>query len=170
MCGNLYRINFESLFIAYENGFDMNTGSSRSQDFLYNMYQFSVDDSKNIKYTSLNSRLLRNWTHVFSTPCKTFAGEHICFLNRLTGNLSMFLDTDGNVAWLYHCQKHLSPIRGSSVPLWAIKVCKSHNTSNIRLIRLRWENHMFRRCRECPPVGHGRSQQLVSTNSGTGTI
>ena len=23
----------------------------------------------------------------------------------------MFLDTDGNVAWLYHCPKFLSPVR-----------------------------------------------------------
>ena len=29
----------------------------------------------------------------------------------LTGNSSMFLDTDGGVAWLYHCPKFLSPIR-----------------------------------------------------------
>ena len=29
----------------------------------------------------------------------------------LTGNRSMFLDTDGSVAWLYHCLKFLSPLR-----------------------------------------------------------
>ena len=29
----------------------------------------------------------------------------------LTGNRSMFLDTDGSVAWLYHCPKFLSPLR-----------------------------------------------------------
>ena len=29
----------------------------------------------------------------------------------LTGNGSMFLDTDGSVAWLYHCPKFLSPLR-----------------------------------------------------------
>ena len=28
-----------------------------------------------------------------------------------TGNRSMFLDTDGSVAWLYHCPKFLSPPR-----------------------------------------------------------
>ena len=28
----------------------------------------------------------------------------------LTGNRSMFLDTDGSVAWLYHCPKFLSPL------------------------------------------------------------
>ena len=127
------------------------------------MYQFSVDDSKNIEYASLSSRLLRNGTHVFSTPWKTFGGEQIdyelhlgakldflmyfntkqlrhseltllqnqCEIERtqilttlmlamqntrlagymLTGNRSMFLDTDGSVAWLYHCPKHLSPLR-----------------------------------------------------------
>ena len=29
----------------------------------------------------------------------------------LTGNRSMFLDTDGSVAWLYHCPKFISPLR-----------------------------------------------------------
>ena len=29
----------------------------------------------------------------------------------LTGNRSILLDTDGNVAWLYHCPKILSPLR-----------------------------------------------------------
>ena len=29
----------------------------------------------------------------------------------LTGNRSMFLDTDGSVAWLYHCPKCLLPLR-----------------------------------------------------------
>ena len=29
----------------------------------------------------------------------------------LTGNRSMFLDTDGSFAWLYHCQNFLSPLR-----------------------------------------------------------
>ena len=29
----------------------------------------------------------------------------------LTGNRSMFLDTDGSVAWLYHCPKFLSPLK-----------------------------------------------------------
>ena len=29
----------------------------------------------------------------------------------LTGNRSMFLDTDGSVAWLCHCPKFLSPLR-----------------------------------------------------------
>ena len=28
----------------------------------------------------------------------------------LTGNRSMFLETDGSVAWLYHCPKFLSPL------------------------------------------------------------
>ena len=31
----------------------------------------------------------------------------------LTGNRSMFLDTDGSVAWLYHCPKFLSPLKES---------------------------------------------------------
>ena len=29
----------------------------------------------------------------------------------LTGNRSMFLETDGSVAWMYHCPKILSPLR-----------------------------------------------------------
>ena len=59
--GNLYRTNFESLF----KGFEMNTGSSRNRDISFNVYPFSVDDSKNIENASLSSRLLRNGTHVF---------------------------------------------------------------------------------------------------------
>ena len=160
---NIYRTNVESLFIAYENGFDMNTGSCRNRDFSYNVYQFSVDDSKNIEYTSLSCGLLRNGTHVFSTPWKTFGGEQIeyelhvgakldflmnfnteqlrhsemtllqnqCEIERtqiltmlmlamqntrlagyvLTANRSIFSDTDTSVVWLYHCPKHLSPLR-----------------------------------------------------------
>ena len=94
MCGkpeNLYRTNFESLFIAYENGFDMNTGSSRNRDFSYNVYQFSVDDSKNIEYASLSSRLLRNGTHVFSTPWKTFGGEQIDYELHLGAKLDFLM-------------------------------------------------------------------------------
>ena len=30
---------------------------------------------------------------------------------RLTGNSSLFPDTNGSVAWLYHCPKFLSPLR-----------------------------------------------------------
>ena len=29
----------------------------------------------------------------------------------MPGNRSIFLDADGSVAWLYHCPKHLSPLR-----------------------------------------------------------
>ena len=29
----------------------------------------------------------------------------------LTGNRSMFLDTDGAVGWLYHCPKKVSPLK-----------------------------------------------------------
>ena len=29
----------------------------------------------------------------------------------LTGNRSMFLDTDGTVVWLYHCTEFLSPLK-----------------------------------------------------------
>ena len=29
----------------------------------------------------------------------------------LTGNRSMFLDTDGSIGWLYHCPKRISPLK-----------------------------------------------------------
>ena len=32
-------------------------------------------------------------------------------VDMLIGNRSMFLDTDGSVAWLYHCPNFLSPLR-----------------------------------------------------------
>ena len=42
---------------------------------------------------------------MLAMPDKRFAG---CIL---TGNRSIFLDTDGSVAWLYHCPRFLSPPR-----------------------------------------------------------
>ena len=41
----------------------------------------------------------------------------------LTGNRSMFLDTDGSVAWLYQCPEFLSPLR--------VLVLSSHSFTSI---------------------------------------
>ena len=46
-------------------------------NFSYNVYEISVDDSKNIEHASLSSQLLRNETHNSYTTWETLNGEQI---------------------------------------------------------------------------------------------
>ena len=165
--GALYKTNFESLFISYSGGFDMNTGKSsniRHDD--RNYYQMQINENDQIRVKPLNYPLgssnfsflhdERNnknrdplWRHVGTDEIDYelhlgaklgyimyFNAKQLrhsemkllqnqCELERtqiltimmlalqntrlagymLTGNRSMFLDTDGAVGWLYHCPK-----------------------------------------------------------------
>ena len=79
----------------------MNTGScSRNRDFSYNVYQFSVNDSKNIEYTSLSCGLLRN-----GTPWKTFGGELIEYELHLGANIDFLMNS--NTEHLRHSEMTL---------------------------------------------------------------
>ena len=165
LCGKterLYKTNFESLFVNYQGGFAMPGGELRTKEYSSNAYQFSIDNTSQVSYTSLSfSEVNGKW--VGAQPWRSVGADEIdyelhlgtkldyimyfntkqlrhsemtllqnqCELERtqmltilmlamqntrlagymLTGNRSMFLDTDGNVAWLYHCPKFLLPLR-----------------------------------------------------------
>ena len=134
----------------------------RTKEYSSNAYQFSIDNTGQVSYKSLNfSDLNGKW--IGAQPWRSVGADEIdyelhlgtildykmyfntkqlrhsemtllqnqCELKRtqvltilmlatqntrpagymLTGSRSMFLDTDGSVAWLYHCHKFLSPLR-----------------------------------------------------------
>ena len=165
LCGKterLYKTQFESLFVNYHGGFAMPGGALRTKEYSSNAYQFSIDNTSHVSYTSLSFNEV-NGKWVGAQPWRSndadeidyelhlgtkldyiiyFNTKHLrhsemtllqnqCELERtqllttlmlaiqntkfagfmLTGNRSMFLDTDRNVAWLYHCPKFLSPLR-----------------------------------------------------------
>ena len=165
LCGKperLFKTNFESLFVTYQGGFAMPGGELRTKEHAFNAYQFSIDNSSQVSYSSLSfSKSNGQW--IGAQPWHTVGADEIdyelhlgtkldyimyfkakqlrhsemtllqsqCELERtqmltilmlamqntrlagymLTGNRSMFLDTDGSVAWLYHCPKFLSPLK-----------------------------------------------------------
>ena len=162
LCGKperLYRTKFESLFVKYQGGFAMPGGELRNRENSSNAYQFSIDNTSQVSYTSLSFSEV-NGKRVGAQPWRSVGADEIdyelhlgldyimyfntkqlrlsemtllqnqCELectqmltilmlamqntrlarSMLTGNRSMFLDTDGSVAWLYHCPKLLSPL------------------------------------------------------------
>ena len=165
LCGKperLFKTSFESLFVTYQGGFAMPGGEIRTKEHAFNAYQFSIDNSSQVSYSSLSfSKSNGQW--IGAQPLHTVGADEIdyelhlgtkldyimyfnakqlrhsemtllqsqCELERtqmltilmlemqntrlagymLTGNRSMFLDTDGSVAWLYHCPKFLSPLK-----------------------------------------------------------
>ena len=165
LCGKhewLYKTNFESLFVKYQGGFAMPGGELRTKEYSSDAYQFSIDNTSLVSYTSLSfSEVNRKWAStqpwrsvgVDETDYELHLGtklDYILYFNTeqlrhseltllqnqcqlehtqmltikklamqntrlagfmLTGNMSMFLDTDGKVAWLYHCPRFLSPLR-----------------------------------------------------------
>ena len=165
LCGKperLFKTNFVSLFVTYQGGFAMPGEELRTKEHAFNAYQFSIDNSSQVSYSSLSfSKSNGQW--IGAQPWHTVGADEIdyelhlgtkldyimyfnakqlrhseitllqsqCELERtqmltilmlamqntrlagymLTGNRSMFLDTDGSVAWLYHCPKFLSPLK-----------------------------------------------------------
>ena len=165
LCGQperLYKTNFQSLFVNYQGGFAMPGEELRTKEYSSNAYQFSIDNTSQVSYTSLifsevngkwvgaqtwrsvgadefdyelhlgtkmdcivyfNSKQLRHSEMtLLQNQCELERTQMLTILMlamqnttlagyMLTGNRSMFLDTDGSVAWLYHCPKFLSPLR-----------------------------------------------------------
>ena len=157
-----FKRNFESLFVTYQGDFAMPVGELRTNEHAFNAYQFSIDNSSQVSYSSL-SFSASNDLWVGAQPWHTVGADEIdhelhlgtkldfimyfnakqsrryeiglvrgqCELERtqmltilmlamlntrlavymLTGNKSMFLDTDGSFAWLCHCPKVLSPLK-----------------------------------------------------------
>ena len=137
-------------------------GELRTKEYSSNAYQFSIDNTSQVSYTSLTFSKV-NGKRVSAQASRSVGADEIdyeldlgtkldyikyfntkqprhsemtllqnqCALeptqkltilmlamqNRglagymLTGTGSMYLDTDGSVAWLYHCPKFLSPLR-----------------------------------------------------------
>ena len=134
----------------------------RTKEYSFNAYQFSIDNTSQVSYTSLSfSEINGKWVAAQSwrsvgadeIDCELHLGTKLdyvmyfntkqlrhskmtllqnqCELERtqlltiliiamqntrlagymLPGDMSMFLNTDGSVAWLYPCPKVLSPLR-----------------------------------------------------------
>ena len=57
LCGKperLYQTNFESMFVNYQGGFALPGGELRTKEHSSNAYQFSIDKTSQVSYTSLN--------------------------------------------------------------------------------------------------------------------
>ena len=57
LCGKLdklYKTTFESLFVNYQGDLTMPSGELRTKEYLFNAYQFSIDNSSQVSYTSLS--------------------------------------------------------------------------------------------------------------------
>ena len=165
-------------------------GELRTKEYSSNAYQFSIDNTSQVSYTSLSfSEVNGKW--VGAQPWRSVGADeidyelhlgtklgylmyfntkqlrhsektllqHQCELERtqmltilmlamqntrlagymLTGNRSMFLNTDGSVAWLYHCPKLLSPLRVldkcyDRIPILferTTKICRSYHPSDL---------------------------------------
>ena len=56
LCGKperLYKTNFESLFVNYQGEFAMPGGELRTREYSSNTYQFLIDNTSQVSYTSL---------------------------------------------------------------------------------------------------------------------
>ena len=65
LCGKperLYKTIFESLFVNYQESFAMPGGELRTKEYSSNAYQFSIDNTSQVSYTSLSfSEVNGNW-------------------------------------------------------------------------------------------------------------
>ena len=68
LCGKperLYKTNFESLFVNYLRGFAMPGRELRTKEYSSNAYQFSIDNTSQVSYTSLSfSEVNGKWVGV----------------------------------------------------------------------------------------------------------
>lgn len=167
ICGKedmLYKTNFESLFVTYVNGFNMDTGKKIGKNSAaYHKMQIGTDNKVRVYgYTHKPSKLMnpnvksnvpwehagedeldyelhlgvkldyimyhgytkmkQSWYNLILNQCELERTQKqtiimLAFQNNrlagymLTGNRSMFLDTDGSIGWLYHCPKRVSPLK-----------------------------------------------------------
>ncbi len=156
VCGKpqiVYPTNYESLFVSYQQGFDMDNGQKRpNSEFLddseiHKMKSGSkygtihrpdtpntaaqqntiIDYETHIgtKLDFLHFRTLdvikQSELHLLKQQCELERTQLMTNLvlsqentrlagYMLTGNRSMFLETNGKVAWLFHCPKSFSPV------------------------------------------------------------
>ena len=57
LCGKTERLcktNFKSLFVNYQGGFAMPGGELQTKEYSSNAYQFSIDNTSQVPYTSLS--------------------------------------------------------------------------------------------------------------------
>ncbi len=170
VCGKkekLHTTNFDSLFVTYDGGFDMKTGTARNLkneiDVVTNYYTFNLDRKGTVMPKSVSFAYDKDGKLIGDEPWSKYGVDIVdyeahlgakldyimyystrqlrhseltllqkqCELERtqiltilmlaventrlagymLTGNRSMFLDTDGSAAWLYRCPKRMSPLR-----------------------------------------------------------
>ena len=154
LCGHpriVYPTSYDSLFIAYTDGFNMNagiqnkptpeTGSIHNAGQPNSTFLTTSDDLPPFKFstsqidyeahigTKLDYILFNSFymlrTAELALLQNQYELERSSILNTLmlsleiphlagyilTQNRSMFLETNGNVAWLYHCPKFYSPLQ-----------------------------------------------------------
>ena len=79
LCGKperLYKTNFESLFVNYQGGFAMPGGELRTKEYSSNAYQFSIDNTSQVSYTSLSfSEVNGKW--VGAQPWRSVGADEI---------------------------------------------------------------------------------------------
>ena len=136
----VYPTNCDDFFIHYSGGFDMNTGQPKSPHHKQpTIIKLRIEcdneiDSRNLQYDvhlggkfdhilrrinmnihASQVKLIQNQGELERTQLLiilTMALENTRLAGYLpTSNRSMFPDTDGSVAWLYHCPKVRSTLR-----------------------------------------------------------
>ena len=79
LCGKperLYKTNFESLFVNYQGDFAMPGGELRTKEYSSNAYQFPIDNTSQVSYTSLNfSEVNGKW--VGAQPWRSVGADQI---------------------------------------------------------------------------------------------
>ena len=90
---------------ADENDFGLHLGTKLD----YIMY-FNTKQLRHSEMTLLQNRCEFERTQMLKILMLAMQNTRLAGY-MLTGNRSMFLDTDGSVAWFYHCSKFLSPLR-----------------------------------------------------------
>ena len=153
-CGHpriVYPTSYDSLFIAYTDGFNMDpgiqvkltpeTGTNHNAGQPYSTFLTTSDDLPPLKFstsqidyeahigTKLDYILFKSFYMLRTAELALLQNQ--CELERssilntlmlslesprlvgyiLTQNRSMFLETNGNVAWLYHCPNFYSPLQ-----------------------------------------------------------
>ena len=76
---------------------------------LYYIMYFNTEQLRHSKMTSLQNHCELERTQTLTISKLAMQNTSLAGF-MLTGNRSMFLDTDGSVAWFYHCPKFFSPV------------------------------------------------------------
>ena len=135
----VYPTNYDDFYISYIGGFDMNTGFPKKNTNKPIIVKLNPDesneiDSRNLQYDvhlgakfdyilhRANLNIHASQVKLIQNQCELERTQMLTILTMalentrlagylLTGNRSMFLDTDGSVAWLYHCPNVRSTLR-----------------------------------------------------------